>query len=244
MSRRSLLACALALGIALSGCATAPAAGSDAPGGHAARVDPLEPLNRAVFRFNEVLDEAALEPLARGYEAGVPELFRYMIRNFFSNIGDVWIATNQLLQGKPREAASDASRVLINSTLGFLGFADVASEMGLEKHNEDFGQTLGRWGVASGPYLVLPLFGPSSLRDGVGVVAGIAADPLREIGSEGRQNNLRALRIVDTRASLLRAGRVIDDAALDKYSFVRDGYLQRRRNLVWDGNPPLEDYDD
>lgn len=231
-------ACAMAMAIALSGCATAGG------GGPAARVDPLEPFNRAMFGFNEFVDRAALEPAARVYEAAVPELFQFMIGNFFSNVGDVWTAANQLLQGKPREAASDASRVLVNSTLGFLGVADVASEMGLEKHREDFGQTLGRWGVGSGPYLVLPIFGSSSVRDGFGMVADMLADPLREVDSDGRRNNLRATRILDTRASFLRAGDVVDGAALDKYSFVRDGYLQRRRSLVWDGDPPLEDYED
>lgn len=240
MMRRALIAGVCVMAIATSGCATAGGAGA----GQASRVDPLEPFNRAMFGFNEFVDRNALEPAARAYEAAVPELFQFMIGNFFSNIGDVWTAANQLLQGKPREAASDASRVLVNSTLGFLGVADVATEMGLEKHREDFGQTLGRWGVGSGPYLVLPIFGPSSVRDGFGLVADMLADPLREVDSEGRRNNLRATRILDTRASLLRAGGVVDGAALDKYSFIRDGYLQRRRSLVWDGDPPLEDYED
>jgi phospholipid-binding lipoprotein MlaA len=238
MTRKAMIAGICAISFALSGCATAGGAGP------AARVDPLEPFNRAMFGFNEFVDRNALEPAARAYEAAVPELFQFMIGNFFSNVGDVWTAANQLLQGKPREAASDASRVLINSTLGFLGVADVATEMGLEKHREDFGQTLGRWGVASGPYLVLPIFGSSSVRDGFGLVADVLADPLREIDSEGRRNNLRATRIIDTRASFLRAGDLVGGAALDKYSFVRDGYLQRRRSLVWDGEPPLEDYGD
>ena len=242
MMRRLLAAGACALALALSGCATA--GGTGAQGGQASRVDPLEPFNRAVFGFNEFVDRNALEPAARAYDTVVPELFRFMIGNFFSNVGDVWTAANQLLQGKPREAVSDASRVLINSTLGFLGVADVATEMGLEKHREDFGQTLGRWGVGAGPYLVLPLFGPSSVRDGIGLTADMFADPLREIDSEGRRNNLRAVRILDTRATLLRAGDVVEGAALDKYSFMRDGYLQRRHSQVWDGEPPLEDYDD
>lgn len=236
MTRRLIAAGACALAFSLSGCAST--------GSPSAQVDPLEPMNRAVFGFNEFVDENALQPVARAYQAAVPELFRYMIGNFFSNLGDLWTAGNQLLQGKPAAAASDASRVLINSTLGFLGVADVATEMGLEKHREDFGQTLGRWGLASGPYLVLPFLGPSSVRDGTGLTLDMLASPLREIDSEGRRNNLRALGIVDTRASLLRAGSVVDGAALDKYSFMRDAYLQRRQNQVWDGNPPLEDYDD
>ncbi len=225
--------------LALSGCA-----GAGAGSGALARKDPFEPMNRAVFGFNEFLDENALEPAARAYEAVVPELFRYMIGNFFSNLGDVWTSVHQVLQGKPREAASDLARVTINSVFGFAGVVDIASELGLEKHREDFGQTLGRWGVGSGPYLVLPFFGSSSLRDGLGLAADLAADPLRRIDSEGRENNMWALRVVDTRASLLRAGRVVEGAALDKYGFMRDAYLQRRHNQVWDGEPPPEDYDD
>lgn len=229
----------LALALVLAGCA-----GTGAGSGAAVRSDPLEPLNRAVFGFNEFVDQNALEPAARAYQAAVPELFRYMIGNFFSNVGDVWTTAHQLLQGKPREATSDLARVTINSVFGFAGVVDIATEMGLEKHREDFGQTLGRWGVASGPYLVLPIFGPSSLRDGFGLVADIAVDPVRQIDSEGQANNLRALRILDTRASLLRAGRVVEGAALDKYGFIRDAYLQRRRNQVWDGNPPPDEFDD
>ncbi|HOA95005.1 MAG TPA: VacJ family lipoprotein, partial [Quisquiliibacterium sp.] len=131
-------------------------------------------------------------------------------------------------------------RFVINTTFGFGGIADVASEMGLERHREDFGQTLGRWGLASGPYLVLPIFGPSSVRDGLGFALDMAADPVRQVETEGFSNNLRLTRAIDQRASLLTAGRVVEGAALDKYSFVRDGYLQRRRNQVWDGDPPPE----
>lgn len=237
---RLALAAALVAQLTLAGCAST--GGRTASGVH----DPLEPLNRVVHGFNETLDDALLEPTARAYNAVVPDMFRFLIGNFFSNLGDFWTAGNQLLQGKPREAASDLARLVINSTLGFAGLADVASEMGFEKHREDFGQTLGRWGVGTGPYLVLPLLGPSSLRDGLGLQFDLAADPLLWSNSlvagesVGRKNNLVAARIVDTRASLLRAGRVLEGAALDKYSFVRDGYTQRRRSLVWDGDPPPE----
>ena len=140
--------------------------------------------------------------------------------------------------GGPAGAASDLFRFTVNSTQGFAGMADLASPMGFEKHREDFGQTLGRWGLASGPYLVLPIFGPSSVRDGVGFAVDIAADPVRRTATEGQSNNFSLTRIIDTRASLLSTERLIDGAALDRYSFIRDGYLQRRRNQVSDGNPP------
>ncbi|HWS73783.1 MAG TPA: VacJ family lipoprotein [Quisquiliibacterium sp.] len=240
MIPRRLAAGLLALLLAVPGCATvAPQAE-----GAAAQVDPFEPMNRAVFRFNEFLDEVALEPVARAYDTFVPQLFRVPIGNVFSNVWDAWTVVNQVLQGKPREAASDAFRVAINSTLGLAGIVDLASEMGLERRREDFGQTLGRWGMGTGPYLVLPFFGPSSFRDSLGLAVDIIADPLREIGSEGRANNARLLRVVDGRASLLRAGRVVEGAALDKYTFMRDGYFQRRRNQVWDGDPPFEEDED
>jgi len=233
MIPRFLRGAALAVAVAvLAGCATGA--------GPRSAADPLEPMNRAIFSFNETLDEVVAEPLARAYVDVVPEVVRFVAGNFFANLADLWTAGNQLLQGKPAEAASDLGRFTINSTLGFLGLADVASEIGLERHREDFGQTLGRWGVPTGPYLVLPVFGPSNLRDAGGFAVDMAGDPLRAVGTEGAQNNARVVRIVDTRAALLRAGRVVEGAALDKYSFVRDGYLQRRRNLVWDGDPPPE----
>jgi phospholipid-binding lipoprotein MlaA len=219
----------LAAALSLSACATT------APGG---RADPLEPLNRAVFAVNEALDDVVAEPAAKVYVAVVPEALRVTASNVFDNLRDLWTAANQLLQGKPREAMSDLGRFLINSTFGFAGFADIASDLGFERHREDFGQTLGRWGVPQGPYLVLPVFGPSTLRDGFGLYADMVADPVGAIDPIDARNAARGLRVVDTRASLLKAGRVIEGAALDKYSFVRDGYFQRRRNLVWDGDPP------
>lgn len=230
-------ALALAAALALGGCAStgAPAAGHD----------PLEPMNRAVYAFNDALDRTVLEPVAQGYQAWVPEVLRNAVGNVFGNLADLWTAANQLLQGKPREAASDLSRVLINSTVGFAGLGDPASDMGFEKHREDFGQTLGRWGVPAGPYLVLPFFGPSSLRDAPALGVDLSVgDPLLAIDSHGQRNNLYALRIVDTRAALLRGTRVLEGAALDRYSFLRDAYLQRRRNQVHDGDPPPDPEDD
>jgi phospholipid-binding lipoprotein MlaA len=196
-----------------------------------------------MYSLNDALDSALIKPAAKGYEAIVPGLFRDMAGNFFGNLRDVWTAANQLLQGKPREGFSDISRVVINSTFGFFGIADVASEMGLEKHEEDFGQTLGVWGVPSGPYLVLPFFGPSSVRDGIARVPDFFADPLLEIDSHGLRNNLWLTRVLDTRVRLFPAERLLQGAALDKYSFTRDAWLQRRRNQIHDGNPPPSDDD-
>lgn len=235
-ARRLAAGLALAAAFALGGCATTAAVGNGRP-----HVDPFEGFNRAMFAFNETLDDALVRPAARAYEAAVPELIRWMVSNFFANLGDLGTAVNQLLQGKPLMAGSDLMRFAINSTIGFGGIADVATDLGLERNREDFGQTLGRWGIASGPYLVLPVFGPSSVRDGVGLAVDWRTDLLNHAGSEGRENNLRLLRAIDTRASLLKATGVIEGAALDKYLFVRDGYLQRRRNLVWDGDPPYDD---
>ena len=220
---------------------SATACATTAPGG---RADPLEPLNRAVFAVNELLDDVVAEPTARVYVAVIPEALRVTASNVFDNLRDLWTAANQLLQGKPREAMSDLGRFLINSTFGFAGFADIASDLGFERHREDFGQTLGRWGMPQGPYLVLPVFGPSTVRDGVGLSADMLADPVGAIDPIDARNAARGLRIVDTRASLLKAGRVLEGAALDKYTFVRDGYLQRRRSLVWDGDPPPDPDDE
>lgn len=221
----------MAISVALAGCAT--------PGPRVAH-DPLEPVNRAVFAFNDKADAWILKPIAQGYVNYVPDVLQMMLGNMLSNVADLWTAANQLLQGKPLMAIHDLSRFTLNTTLGFAGIGDVATPMGLEKHSEDFGQTLGRWGLASGPYLVLPIFGPSSVRDGLGFALDMAADPVRQVETEGFSNNLRLTRAIDQRASLLTAGRVVEGAALDKYSFVRDGYLQRRRNQVWDGDPPPE----
>jgi len=215
----------------LGGCATA--------GGPAAGRDPLEPMNRAVFEFNDAVDRAVLKPVAKAYHDRLPEDFRAIVGNFFGNLADLWTAVNQLLQGKPAEAASDLSRFAINSTLGFAGLADIATPAGFDKHHEDFGQTLGRWGVPTGPYLVLPLLGPSNFRDAPARIADAQGDLVLTIDSAGRRNNAIVVRTIDDRAGLLRAERLVEGAALDRYAFIRDGYLQRRRNLVYDGNPPM-----
>jgi len=205
--------------------------------------DPLEGFNRVMYAFNEGLDTVLIKPAARGYDAVLPAPVRTGVTNFFGNIADLFIGVNNLLQGKPAEAAGDIGRVVINSTVGILGLFDVASAAGLEKHEEDFGQTFGRWGVGSGAYLVVPVFGPRTLRDTAGLVLDVTADPVANIGDVSTRNALTAMRLVDARADLLPADKVIEEAALDKYAYVRDGYLQRRRNLIHDGNPPREPAD-
>ncbi|QNM96317.1 MlaA family lipoprotein [Chitinimonas koreensis] len=201
--------------------------------------DPLEPVNRKVYAFNSTVDKAVLKPVAQGYVAVTPKPVRTAVTNFFGNLEDVYIGASNLLQGKWREASTDAGRVLFNSTLGLAGLIDIATPAGLPKHNEDFGQVLGKWGVASGPYLVLPLMGPKTLRDTADTVGGMYVDPKRAIQDQAVKNSLTALDIVDLRARLLGAESVINEARFgDEYSFVRDSYLQRRYSLVWDEHPP------
>jgi phospholipid-binding lipoprotein MlaA len=203
--------------------------------------DPWEGFNRATFSFNEGLDRYFLKPVAQGYDAVTPTPVRAGIGNFFANIEDLWIGINNLLQGKPGQAASDAGRFLVNSTVGVFGLIDVATPMGLDKHNEDFGQTLAVWGVGDGPYVVLPVFGPRNLRDSAGLGVDMYFDQLEEVNPVSARNVLFGARVIDKRASFLPAEQVLDQAALDKYSYLRSAYQQRRRNLVYDGRPPRED---
>jgi len=219
-----------ALGLSAGGCAT-----SGDPR------DPLEPVNRVVYHFNDGVDHLLVRPAAELYRGRmIPEFVRTGIRNFFSNINDVIVLLNDLLQGKFEDAESDLGRIVINSTAGILGFIDVATDAGLIKNNEDFGQTLGVWGFGDGPYLVLPLLGPSNVRDTVGWVGDAYTWPLAYVNPNRTRNQLILLRYVTLRADLLAASRVLEAAALDPYAFVRDAYLQRRRNLVYDGRPPRE----
>ncbi|MDR2240504.1 MAG: VacJ family lipoprotein [Zoogloeaceae bacterium] len=206
--------------------------------------DPIEGFNRAMFGFNDGLDKAIIRPVAVGYEAVLPDPVETGVANFFSNIGDLMIGVNNLLQGKPADAASDVGRVLVNTTIGFLGILDVASTMGMEKHDEDVGQTFGRWGVPDGAYVVLPLFGPRTARDTVGLAFDVYTDPVAHVDHIPTRNVLVVTRFISTRAELLKADRIIEDAALDKYSYIRDAYLQRRRSLIHDGNPPKLDTSD
>lgn len=202
--------------------------------------DPAEGFNRAMFGFNEGVDKLVIKPAATGYEAVLPSPLQTGVSNFFSNIADMMIGANNLLQGKPSQAASDIGRVVVNTTVGFLGILDVASTMGMEKHDEDFGQTFGRWGMDDGAYLVLPFFGPRTVRDSIGLAFDLYTDPVAHVDHVSTRNVLLATRIVSNRAELLKAEKVIEEAALDKYSYVRDAYLQRRHSLIHDGNPPKE----
>ena len=202
--------------------------------------DPIEGFNRAMYAFNDGLDTVLIKPVAQGYDAVLPTPVKTGVTNFFANIADVFIAVNNLLQGKVPEAFSDAGRFAVNTTIGVLGIFDVATELGMEKHDEDFGQTFGRWGVGPGAYVVVPFFGPRTVRDTVGLVLDVKADPVANVDHIPTRNTLLAVRIVSDRANLLPADKVIEEAALDKYAYLRDAYLQRRRNLVHDGNPPRE----
>lgn len=226
---RSVLA-ATAAAVLFTGCAT-----SGNP------KDPIEGYNRAMFSFNETVDKAVIKPVAQGYDFVMPDPVQTGVSNFFANIADLWTGVNNLLQGKPVDALSDAGRVLVNSTLGILGLFDVATPMGLEKHEEDFGQTLGRWGVGDGAYVVLPILGPRTVRDTFGLAADIYVDPVRDADAHrGYRNTAIALRAIDTRANLLKAEDALEAAAIDKYAYVRDAYLQHRRSAIHDGNPPRE----
>lgn len=206
--------------------------------------DPLEPMNRAFYSFNDGVDQAVFKPIAEGYRAVLPSFARTGVSNFFSNINDVLIALNNLLQGKFINAISDVGRVVVNSTIGILGFMDPATEFGLEKHNEDFGQTLGYWGIGDGAYLVIPLLGPSNIRDAVGRFVDYKTDPITYVESMRARNILWGTRLISNRADLLDTSKILDTAALDPYEFLRDAYLQRRRNLVYDGSPPPDKDDD
>ncbi len=203
--------------------------------------DPIEGFNRAMFGFNEGLDKVIIKPVATGYEAVLPDPIQTGVANFFSNIADLMIGVNNLLQGKPAQAASDAGRVLVNTTMGFLGIIDVASSMGMEKHEEDVGQTFGRWGMSDGAYVVLPFFGPRTARDTIGLAFDVYTDPVAHVDHIPTRNVLLTTRLISDRAEFLKADKVIEEAALDKYSYVRDAYLQRRRSLIHDGNPPKFD---
>ncbi|WP_156899616.1 MlaA family lipoprotein [Marinobacterium litorale] len=202
--------------------------------------DPWEGFNRAMFSFNEQVDRYALKPVAQGYRFVMPDLAEQGVSNFFDNIGDVGSAVNNLLQGKVDAALTSVTRVVFNSTIGLAGLIDVATPMGLEEKPEDFGQTLGYWGMGSGPYLVLPLLGPSSVRDGLGRIPNSMLDPVSDVDHVPTRNSLYGLRLIDARVRLMTAEQIISG---DRYIFVRDAYLQRRQFLVHDGQIPVR-YDD
>jgi phospholipid-binding lipoprotein MlaA len=220
---------AVVLCVLLSACATPMAERSDPR-------DPYENLNRKVFVVNQVFDQVLLKPVARGYSNYAPNFVQTTIGNFFGNLADVWTAVNNFLQGKPREGIQDTGRVAVNTVFGVAGLADVATKLGFPKHQEDFGQTLGVWGVKPGPFVMLPLFGPSTMRDAVAKPLDLYADPLNLSTRADVEYSLRAMRLVDDRARLLPTTDMIEKVALDPYQFVRDAHFQQREARVNDAN--------
>jgi phospholipid-binding lipoprotein MlaA len=218
-SRFPALVVAVSL-LALAGCATVT---NPTPG------DPLESANRTVFKFNDAVDRAVLKPVAQGYNWVLPQFARSVVTNFFGNFGDAYTMVNDYLQGKGTDGTEDLMRVAMNTVFGVGGLFDFASQAGLPKHYQDFGLTLGHYGVQQGPYLVIPLLGPSTVRDGAGLVVDYFADPIGYIDPTWVATTLYGVRLINTRASLIGASDLLSDAALDKYSFVRGGYLQRRQ---------------
>ncbi|MGZ5785968.1 MAG: MlaA family lipoprotein [Ramlibacter sp.] len=223
-ARAVLLAVMLA---GLGGCATGPNPR-----------DPYEPFNRKMMEFNEGVDAVALKPAATIYRQVLPPLVRTGVSNFFGNLGDAWSFVNSLLQLHLQDAAENFMRLNVNTVFGLGGILDIASELRIERHKEDFGQTLGRWGVPAGPYLVLPLLGSSTLRDTAALPLDWKGDLVHYVDPASTRNSLYVLRAVDTRSNLLRASSVLDEAALDKYTFTRDAYLQRRRAQIFDSQKP------
>lgn len=230
--KRSWLGAALVVAVLSTGCASGPNANPK---------DPLEPMNRSISRFNDSLDENVLKPVATSYQDVTPDLVQKGVRNVFNNLSDIWSTVNNGLQLKGRDTAESLMRSVVNTVFGIYGIFDVATPIGLERHSEDFGQTLGVWGVPNGPYVVLPLFGPSTLRDTAGMPVDTSADFVRNLDHIPTRNSAMTLRIVDKRANLLGTSNLLSEAAIDKYSFTRDAYLQYRRNQVFDGNPPDEE---
>lgn len=217
-----------------TGCATRP-------GGNP--LDPFESFNRGVYQFNDGVDKALLKPAATVYRDLTPALVRAGVSNFLGNLEDVWSFVNSVLQFKPKAAANNFMRFNVNTVFGLGGVLDVASEAGIERQREDFGQTLGHWGVPSGPYLVLPLMGPYTVRDAFAIPVDSAADIVGNLNHIPTRNSIKLIDLLDTRAGLLRAGDALDEVALDKYTFTRDAFLQRRRSAVYDGEPPEEPLD-
>lgn len=200
-------------------------------------MDPWQGYNRAIYKFNDTLDRYALKPIAKGYKFITPDIVEKGVTNFFSNIDDVTVTINDVLQGKFKQAAQDSTRFLLNTTLGLGGFIDVASRLGLEKHSEDFGQTLGKWGVAEGPYFMLPFLGPATIRSTGGRVADWGADPLTYVSPDWSKYSLVGGEFIDNRAQLLEASNLLD-TVFDPYTFMRDAYVINRRRLAYDGKFP------
>jgi phospholipid-binding lipoprotein MlaA len=215
--------------LTLQGCATVQTADAR---------DPWEPMNRSVYQFNDVVDTVAIKPAAQLYVKVLPGFVRTGVGNFLGNLGDVWSMANSAMQLKGQATVETFMRIHVNTFLGLGGLLDVATEMRLEKRKEDFGQTLGYWGVKPGPYVVLPLLGPSTLRDTLALPLDIRGDVSRQFSDEAARNALTVTRVLDIRSGLLKTVDVVKAASLDPYTFVRDGFLQKRRNDIYDGNPP------
>jgi len=230
-TRQTSLAFAI---LVLTGCAAAPS-----------RIDPFEPWNRAMFEVNEVVDGHFVKPVAEGYVKFVPEPIRTGIANFFGNIDDLFIGINNVLQGNGNRAGDDFGRVLLNTTFGLGGILDLASMMGIEKHNQDFGITFGKWGIEPGPYLFIPLFGPTTVRDGTGTLIRYYLGPITYIVNDVPVRNiLYGVGYLNLRAQALEAESVVSTAAIDKYTFIRNAYLRARRYQVYEGKPPPEENDE
>ena len=215
----------------LGGCATGPAANPH---------DPIEPFNRGVYKFNDTVDRAVVRPAATVYRDVLPSPIRTGVSNFFYNLQDAWSVVNNTLQLKPEQAGNSLMRFGVNTVFGLGGVLDIASEMRIERSTEDFGQTLGRWGINTGPYLVLPLLGPSTLRDTLAMPIDTKGSPASHIDNVATRNSVTALNLLNQRSRLLQASEMMDQVALDPYTFTRDAFMQRRRNSVYDGNPPDE----
>lgn len=240
--RRLALLVAAAWLVLLTGCATTAGSGAGAGARNGApQIDPWERWNRRVYTFNEKLDVAVLKPAATTYTKVVPAPVRRGVNNFFGNVSDVWSALNNFLQGKFANGLQDVVRVGTNTLFGLGGFLDVASEFGADRQGEDLGQTLGRWGMAPGPYVVWPVLGPSTLRDSIALPLDVQVSPALAMQHNAAKAATAGLQAVNQRANLLGASGMLNDIALDKYVFLRDAYLQRRRSLVYDGDPPQED---
>ncbi len=222
----------LLVAVVLSGCASGPTAD---------RRDPLEPFNRGVFRFNDTVDRAVIKPVATAYRDVVPSPVRSGVNNFFNNLQDAWSAVNNTLQLKGEAAGNSAVRFGVNTVFGLGGLLNVASEMRIERHTKDFGHTLGYWGVPAGPYLVLPLLGPSTMRDATATSIDAAGNLLSSIDDTSALSAAAMLRLLDRRTQLLGASAMLDQVALDPYTFTRDAHLQRRRSSIYDGYPPDEE---
>lgn len=203
--------------------------------------DPLEGWNREVQKFNDGLDDYFMKPVSKGYQWVTPAFVDKGITNFFSNVDEINVITNDLLQLKFSQGGSDLGRLLVNTTLGLGGFVDVASKLNMNKHTEDLDQTLGSWGLPSGPYLVLPLVGPSTPRGALGLAGDSAANPINWVTPAAIPYGSGSLKTLDTRADLLSASKIVDEASLDRYEFIRNAYFQQRNYLIHDGNPPADD---